>query len=164
MIPMKIVISHKGIRKRDVPRINKIVNFRLAEFRFEKQLQQHFRNEAAGRYGYDPRSSRYVRAKLKKFGHSRPLEFSSRLRLKMKIFKDIRATSKSGRAVLHGQKYLHLFSKKLNQPNMAKELRATDKRDIKRQTAFHQKVLQREVDKIEKAASSRKITNASSVS
>ena len=47
----------------------------------DKILPQHFTEEGASEYGYEPRAPEYEARKLRKFGHKRPLELTGDTKL-----------------------------------------------------------------------------------
>lgn len=75
-----------------------------------KFSDKHFTNAGATEYRYTPRSGErgskrkfkgsYSARKLKKFGHTRPLEFSGESRRRVRASQKIKATSKGGRCIL----------------------------------------------------------------
>jgi len=90
----------------------------------ERILPKHFTRQGATAYGYQPRSAAYMRHKGKRWGHQKPLVFRGDLDREVKRIRDVRATSKGSRVVLHGPRHLHAYRKNYNQPDKAAELRA----------------------------------------
>lgn len=87
------------------------------EFYHENYVDLHFRNSASLRYGYRPRSGEpgsknppgskyykrtYTWRKLKKFGHTRPLEWTGESRALANV-RDVRSTSKWARIYSHAR-------------------------------------------------------------
>ena len=112
------VLKYRG----PVPKIARRERNKIQKEGFEYALtywhgkfrEKHFTHAGATEYKYLPRSGErghgrkfkgsYNQQKLRKFGHTRPLEFSGESRQLTRTLK-IKATSKSGRCILNARKF-----------------------------------------------------------
>ena len=94
-------------------------------------LPGHFTPAAASRYRYKKRSEKHEEAKLRKFGHNKPLVFSGALAAQVMRAARITATGKGVRVVMRGPKYLYQRRKDYKQPDKAKELTTTTRTELR---------------------------------
>lgn len=109
---------------------------------FSKRLPKHFTREAYTLYGYKPRKGEagnpayrkgrqvpfpqsYTGRKLRQFGHTDPLVWSGGTRRVVTSMRDVRATSKRVRIVLHGAEHLN-YRHPASRIRMADEVRAVN--------------------------------------
>lgn len=89
-------------------------------------LPLHFREDAYGRYGYQPRTAKYEARKMRLFGHHRPLVYASGGGVLEKSVCgriDVTGTSKQARGTLHAPPFMDNFSAhRPAMPPMADEL------------------------------------------
>ena len=114
---MGFKISYKGqippaMRKRDWNKLIKFTFRKLGEFWPSKMRPKHFTKAGAKEYDYTPRAGEdlpfgtrafwrsYTGQKLRKYGHTLPLVYSG-LSMEQTHRRDIRATSKGVRIVMH---------------------------------------------------------------
>lgn len=102
------------------------------EFWHRKRLPFHFTNRASAVYGYKRRSAKHNKRKLRRFGHTRPLEFTGRM--KQQVTSRITITStkrgKTVRGALQGPRYLFAFRKDFGQADKAAELTAVTQPEV----------------------------------
>lgn len=87
-------------RKRDLPKALKFMWARAGVLWHTRFMPQHFTSRGAAKYGYGPRATAYVARKKKVKGHNDPLVWSGASKRLAEI-QDVRATSKSGKVVIH---------------------------------------------------------------
>lgn len=97
----------------------------------QKTLPKHFDLGAVGRYRYQKRGEKHQAAKLRKFGHSRPLVFTGALAAQVMRMGRVTATGKGVRIVMKGPKYLYQRRKDYKQPDKAAELTATTQPELR---------------------------------
>lgn len=90
---------------------------------------KRFSEEHARTARYKKRTEKYLEAKQRKFGHTRPLEWSGETRRAVKTAR-ITSTSSRGKAAYAGARKLN-FRSGPNAPNMAKEFRHLTSADKK---------------------------------
>ena len=117
---------HPGIIERELKRAIKKANFEVVNAWHKTFLPEHFTSGAVRKYGYMPRNIKYNRAKKKKLGHQRPLEFSGHG--KSQALKNIKisGTSKGARGRMPGTQVFN-FQRHSWSPDMREELLATTK-------------------------------------
>lgn len=89
-----------NVPKRVIERANKPAFVEAGKLWHQRFRRQHFGADASARYGYAPRKPLYLKNKRRAVGHIRPLVFSGQSEQLSRI-RDVRATSKRGRIVLH---------------------------------------------------------------
>lgn len=110
-----IKLEKKGpvkLPRREINRQARETYRSMGERWHEKFLREHFLNSATRRYGYTLREGErgggkdflrsYSGRKLRKYGHTRPL-VKSGLSEKLAKIRDVRATSKGARVVIHAR-------------------------------------------------------------
>lgn len=122
-IPLKIEIRDRGPTPRGM---RKILNASMKESWFETGAEFHaensdkrFTHAHATAAGYAPRSRNYERRKLKKFGHTNPLEYSGTARRLSRVA-DVTSTGKSVTIRYRGLRVFNFKNPKMR-ADMAKE-------------------------------------------
>ena len=82
----------------------------------------HFEKSAEGKYHYKPRNASYIRRKARKYGHTRPLDYSGEMKRQATRMAKITSTSKGARVTMSGPRYLYMYRKDYKQPDKAAEL------------------------------------------
>ncbi len=95
-----------------------------------KTLPDHFKPGAESRYRYQRRTPKHLADKLKQFGHQRPLVFTGTLAAEVQRLARITSTGKGVRVVMKGPKYLYMRRRDQKQPDKAKELTATTRKEL----------------------------------
>jgi hypothetical protein len=97
---------------------------------FESFLRLHFREGAAARYGYQPRTAKYIRSKIKAAKKGKalaggvvPLLYTGDLREEVQGYVYVRAFPTRATLTLHGPKYLSMTPRG-SRPNMGQEITA----------------------------------------
>ena len=133
--------------------VSKVAWKHAGEVWHDELLPKHFTEEGAREYRYKRRSRRHREKKLRRYGHSRPLEFSGELRRQVMRVRDVRVVGDNSRrrgtakVVLHGPRHLYAFRRDLDQPNKAKELQAVSRADARRIGRVMDESLTRELGK-----------------
>lgn len=96
-----------------------------------RYLPLHFETSASKRYGYQPRTARYMKAKARRKNHQRPLTWSSQMAEMVQQSVRIEASRSGAKGILHGPRYLYQFNKKVGAPDKAKEITATIPEEIR---------------------------------
>lgn len=103
-----------GITKRDFQGIHRVSYRATGHHWHVRYADKHFTRQGAQEYGYEPRKgepgnpdpfgfkSSYTGRKFREKGHTNPLEFSGLSRQLARI-RDVRATAKGGRIVIHAR-------------------------------------------------------------
>lgn len=122
MIPMVVTIQERGPVKRGLKREHrrsaKVSWAESGEWFARNMTDKRFTHAHARQAGYTPRKRGYEMRKLKRFGHTRPLEFSGRSRLRSRTFR-VAATSNGVRL-----RYPRLRAFNFRNPNSAVDMRA----------------------------------------
>lgn len=95
-------------RKRDLPKALKFMWARAGVLWHTRFMPQHFTARGAMKYGYGPRSTKYMLRKMTGYkvagrtvaGHRDPLVWSGASK-RLAAIQDVRATSKGGTVVIH---------------------------------------------------------------
>lgn len=117
-----------GMLKRELNNILKACWQHVGEFWHSRYRAKHFTPAGATEYGYAKRSAKYEKYKQRKQGHKNPLEFSGASKIRT-MTRDVRATSKGCRVVLHANA---LNFKRANMPaDMRKEMTTVSEREQK---------------------------------
>ena len=85
-------------------------------------LPRHFKRGAAARYDYQARTRKYNRRKLRRYGHSRPLELTGDMKRRLLRRARITGTSKRATATMDAPRYMYKY--KPSQPDKAAEVTA----------------------------------------
>jgi hypothetical protein len=96
-----------GILAKERNRIQRDAFYEIGSHWHAKMLPKHFTRQAFTLYRdvYQPRKPRYERRKFRRFGHTYPLVYSGEsMRLALSI-RDVRATSRGNRVVLHSRRF-----------------------------------------------------------
>ncbi len=104
-------------------------------------LKKHFTHSGAREYNYDERqgsrggedgrtfNQTYTGQKLKKWGHTNPLQLSGKMKQQAMTVMDSRPKGTGGDLVLHVPPYIY-YKPYASSPTMPKELTAISQRDI----------------------------------
>jgi len=98
-------------------------------------LPRHFLRRAIVTYRYQERGRRYEAAKLKRFGHKRPLVWSGKLRAQVTSAKSLLARRASVDIRVFGALNLSGFNARARMPDMTSEIQAVsgaDERELAR--------------------------------
>jgi len=87
-----------------------------------KFLGKHFRAGAAARYGYKPRSPKYIRRKKNKKHHSQPLVWSGDTRKSVRTSIRVGGTSKQATGRMVAPWYIKMVPQKRNAPALGDEI------------------------------------------
>lgn len=149
-----------GVTRRRLNQIMKQAWRAAGGFWHQTLRPKHFTKRGAKEYGYSPRQGEaghrgkpikfarsYTGRKLRDQGHTRPLEYSGASRTLTRI-RDVRATSKGGRVVLHARTF--------NRPR--KNATMSMREEMTAVSAKEQKQIARVIDKV-----IQKLLNASRV-
>lgn len=152
MIPIESSVrSEHRLSVSEWRRISKLGWAAAGAFWHRVILPRHFTHRGARQYGYAKRSRRYELRKLRKYGHTRPLEYSGELKrqvLRMREVRTVGDNSKRAGAVrikLRGPRHLYAYRKDLRQPDKAKELATVSRQDADEIAAHMDDVLTREL-------------------
>lgn len=110
------------------------VGWQVGAHWFRTILPKHFTHRGATEYGYAERTPQHNRAKLRKYGHTYPLVFSSKTRdqILANAFPAIRVTAVQSRATIYitipGSQGLNRRASPKS-PNMAAEVRRVSESD-----------------------------------
>ena len=123
-IGVRFTYKYKGLPKitrRETGRMQKRAYKKLGRRWHRRNRPRHFTRRGAVAYRYAKRTRNYVRDKLRKHGHNRPLEFSGDSKRNSR-FANIRSTSKGVRVAMTLLRVLNLRHPK-SRINMAEEMR-----------------------------------------
>lgn len=154
---VKVEMSVSGVEALTTRQINGVVRDAMEDVgkRWRSRyLPEHFKNSATSKYGYAKRKGEsgstrrfrgsYTQRKLKKYGHTRPLEFSGKGKREALQNENIQAfaTSRSARVEIRLPQKFN-FRHPLSQVRMADEIRATTASELRDLEAF----LTKKIDK-----------------
>jgi hypothetical protein len=125
-------LKELGLSGRAIQRIMKEVHAEVGQYWFDRMLKDHWAAGAAERYGYQPRTAKYLRAKIRAAKKGKalaggvvPLLYSGLLRANIGQWAAIHAYATRVSVVMHGPKYVSMRPKKPSHPNMGEEITAT---------------------------------------
>jgi hypothetical protein len=126
-------LKELGLSGRAIQRLMKEVHAEVGQHWFDRMLKDHWASGAAERYGYQPRSAKYLRQKIRAAKKGKalaggvvPLLYSGLLRVNITQWAAIHAYSTRVSVVMHGPKYVSMRPKKAgHHPNMGEEITAT---------------------------------------
>lgn len=110
-------------------------------------LAKHFTHRGATEYGYQERSVKHNRRKLRKFGHTYPNVFTGEMKHAVMRARELSATSKGGKVVLYGPTHLYAFRKDYKQPDKAAEISAISEADARELAAVIDRYIEQELNK-----------------
>jgi len=88
-------------------------------------FRRHFQGGAAARYGYRPRSTKYVLRKKRKFGHTAPLIYTGLMRKQLGRGIFVTGNRYRAKGVMHGPRYVFMRQTAINnRPYLAGEVTA----------------------------------------
>jgi hypothetical protein len=136
MLATKIEIRERGATPR---KMRKVMNAAMKETWFEtgaffhsEMSDDRFTHRHATLAGYAPRTKKYTSTKLKKFGHTNPLEFTGRTR-RLSRTASITSTSHTVSIRYPGTNTLNFRNPKARNPiNLAEEFRRITKPETER--------------------------------
>lgn len=109
---------------------------------FENYLKLHFREGAAGRYGYQPRSAKYLTSKIRAAKKGKalaggvvPLLYHGDLREDVQGYVYVKAYPTRATVRMHGPKYLSMTPRG-SRPNMGEEITAVAPEERERMAVF----------------------------
>lgn len=109
-----------------MPRVTKEALARVLRWWHAILLKEHFKPGAAAKYGYKPRSPRYLARKKRKLGHTIPLVHSGLMRRSLTRAIFVTGTSRLLRGTMHGPRYVHMRTTIMNpRPNLGDEAART---------------------------------------
>lgn len=124
-------LKELGLSGRAIQRLMKEVHHEVGQYWFDRMLKDHWASGAAERYGYQPRSAKYIRQKVRAAKKGKALAggvvsllYSGELRERIKEYADVRAYSTRVSVVMRGPKYVSMRPKKPGHPNMGEEITA----------------------------------------
>lgn len=153
MIPIKQTVKkdHR-LSVSEWRKVSKVGWSAAGDFWHEEILPRHFTHAGAREYSYQKRTRAYEVRKVKRYGHSRPLEYSGDLKRAVLRSREVRTVgdnSKRAGAVrikLRGPRYLFQYRKDAKQPDKARELSAVSPKDGDRIAKHMDGILTRELD------------------
>lgn len=93
-------------------------------------IRGHFQPEAAAKYGYRPRSGRYLKRKRKKYGHAVPLVATGLMRRQLQRGIFVSGSASKIRGVMYGPRYVYMkTTAKNNRPAMGEEVTRTTREE-----------------------------------
>lgn len=111
---IKTTITYKRSPELVAKEFRKIVKAQLQEIGklwHKGFLPLHFARGARQRYNYAPRSKRYERRKLRKFGHTKPLVFTGRMERELKRRHQVTGTGRSVKVRMKAPPYAKYHNK-----------------------------------------------------
>ena len=136
-----IIVNGSKQKLRTVTKEMKGVLKQVVEYWHKELLPQHFKEGAARKYNYQPRSRNHIKRKRKKFGHAIPLVFSGHMSQSVMRPPRMTGNKKKATANLKGPRYLFQFRKDFVQPDKAAEIIAVSRRDEQRMDNFMNKIM-----------------------
>ncbi len=98
---------------------------------YDKFLAKHFRREGFQRYHYKPRTKKYVKRKMRKYGHADPLVFTGESRQRAQQFIDLRPVARRVTHVLHLPKHFYQYHVGSGAPDKVAELTRLLPREVR---------------------------------
>lgn len=148
MIPTKFEVRDRGATPRGM---RKVMNAVTKETWFETGIEFHsqfsdarFTHAHASKAGYAPRSKNYERRKLKKFGHTNPLEFSGTTRRLVRTA-SVTSTSKGANVRYPGARAFNFKNPKM-QANMVQEFTKVLPEEANELASFFDRSLDRKLN------------------
>lgn len=96
---------------RELPRAAKEGMTVAAKWWHRTVMPRHFQRSARRRYGYKPRTEKYVKQKIRKYGRGTDLILTGLLKQRVLRSHTIRGTSKRISVIMNGPSYLHMYPK-----------------------------------------------------
>lgn len=128
---------------------------RVVQWWHSKILPGHFLIAAEGKYRYRRRSASYLRQKVKRFGHRRPLEYTGDMKRQVTSMARITSTSKGAKVNMTGPRYLYMYRKDLKQPDKAAELTAITASEVDKLAQILDRRLTRRLNSVDKTETRR---------
>lgn len=89
---------------------------------FRHTLPEHFETSAVNKYGYQPRTAKYMKRKARQKGHQRPLTWSGEMRTEILSYERVDRTRHGAAVKLYGPRYFFAFRKDYGQADKAAEV------------------------------------------
>ncbi len=148
-------LKELGLSGREIKRLMKEVHQEIGEYWFDRMVKDHFREGAAQRYGYKPRTNKYLKRKARDVQKGKALTTADliysgllRSRVTQRQWMDVHAYSTRVSVVMHGPKYVSMRPKKSNHPNLGEEITATTEDQRKELAWFAAVALANRVNKL----------------